>query len=192
MGEITETSRHRPHAHYPVFEGDFERLVGMIDLVDLLDEAGAETTAAKLARPAIVVPETIGCDDLLERMRKDRFNTAIVVDEFGGIAGLVTLEDLLEVVVGELIGEHEAVRVRARKASDGSYLADGSLRIDEFEDLFGVSLPEGDYETLAGLFLSRVVRIPEAGERVSIDGLRLEVIEADTHRIRSLKLTLPE
>lgn len=192
IGEITEASRRRPHAQYPVFEGDFERLVGMVDLVDLLGDLNERSTAADLARPAVVVPETIGCDDLLERMRKDRFNTAVVVDEFAGIAGLVTLEDLLEVVVGELIGEHEAVRVRARKTSDGSYIADASLRIDEFEDLFGVSLPEGDYETLAGLFLSRVVRLPEAGERVNIDGLRLEVIEADTHRIRSLKLTPPE
>jgi CBS domain containing-hemolysin-like protein len=125
-------------------------------------------------------------------MRADHFDTAVVVDEFAGIAGLVTLEDLLEVIVGELIGEHEAVRVRARRTSDGSYIADASLRIDEFEDMFGVSLPEGDYETLAGLFLSRVVRLPEAGERVTINGLRLEVVAADTHRIRSLKLTLPE
>jgi CBS domain containing-hemolysin-like protein len=206
IAEITETARSRPHAQWPVFEGDFERLVGMVDLVDLPGGSGGlpggsasppgglghlrgapseQMTAADLARPAVVVPETVGCDDLLERMRRDHFDTAVVVDEFAGIAGLVTLEDLLEVVVGELIGEHEAVRVRARKNTDGSYIADASLRIDEFEDLFGVSLPEGDYETLAGLFLSRVVRLPEVGERVSIDGLRLEVMEADTHRIRS-------
>lgn len=191
LSEIAETSRRRPHAHYPVFEGDFERLVGMVDLVDLLGEGLEKATAADIARPAVMVPETIGCDDLLERMRNDRFSTAVVVDEFGGIAGLVTLEDLLEVVVGELVGEHETVRVRARKTGEGTYLADAGLRLDEFEDLFNIALPEGDYETLAGLFLSRVFRMPEVGEKVSIDDHKLEVIEADAHRIRLLKIMLP-
>jgi CBS domain containing-hemolysin-like protein len=191
LSEITDSVKRKPHAYYPVFEGDFERLVGMISLIDLLEPASRDATAADLARHAVMVPETIGCDDLLERMRTDRFDTAVVVDEFGGIAGLVTLEDLLEVLVGEMIGEHEAVPVRARRLTEGNYLVDATVRIDEFEDLFGVTLPEGDYETLAGLFLSHVVRIPTPGEKLKVGGIRLEIVRADAHRIRTIKVTFP-
>jgi len=192
LPEIIETVTKGPHARYPVFAGDFEQLVGTVELVDLLETDRDGLTAARMARPAVAVPETIGCDDLLERMRTDRFGTAIVVDEFGGIAGLVTLEDLLEVLVGELIGEHETVQVRARRLGEGSFLLDGSVRIDDFQEMFGVALPGGDYETVAGLFLSRVVKIPSRGERVTIGNLKLEVLEADTHRILKLKLVILE
>ncbi|MBD3161489.1 MAG: CBS domain-containing protein [Candidatus Eisenbacteria bacterium] len=189
LAEIAETVRRRPHARYPVFHGDFERLIGMVDLVDLIEAAGEKKTAGALARPAIVVPETIGCDDLVDRMRRDRFDTAVVVDEFGGIAGLVTLEDLLEVIIGDLVGEHELMPVRGRRIGENAFIVDATLRIDEFEDLFGLSLPDGDYETVAGLFLSHVVRIPSPGEKIHLGNLHLEVLEADAHRIRKLKIT---
>ena len=188
--EILETVRLRPHSHYPVFEGDFEQLVGTLDLVDLLVPHEASATAGSLARPAVIIPETIGCDDLLDRMQRDRFDAAIVIDEFGGMAGLVTLEDLVELVVGELVGEHEAVPVRIRRMEDGSYLVDGTVRIEEVEDLLGLSLPRGDYETLAGLFLQHEARIPIPGEKLSLGGLRLEVVEADARRIRKFRLVL--
>jgi CBS domain containing-hemolysin-like protein len=192
LSEITQTLRSRPHAYYPVFEGDFEHVVGMVSLIDLFRSVSPEVTAAALARPAVMVPETMSCDDLLERMRRDRFDTAVVLDEFGGIAGLIALEDLLEVLVGEMIGEHEPVRVRARRMADGSYLVDAAVRIEEFEDLFNVTLPEGDYETLAGLFLSHVVRIPSPGEKLQVESLRLEVAEADAHRIRTIKVAFAD
>ena len=188
--EIIETIRRRPHSRYPVFEGDAEQLAGMLDLFDLLGSVPPDSTAGSLARAAVVVPETIGCDALLDKMRIERFDTAVVIDEFGGVAGLVTLEDLLEVIVGELTGEHETVPVRVRRMEDGSSLVDGTLRLDEFEDIFGIALPEGDYETLAGLFLSRTARIPGPGERVELSGVRMEVAEANERRIRTLRVVL--
>jgi magnesium and cobalt transporter len=184
--EIIETVRRRPHSRYPVFEGDAEHLVGMLGLFDLLAPVGESPTAGSLARPGMVIPETMGCDHLLEKMRAERFDTAVVIDEFGAVAGLVTLEDLLEVIIGELAGEHETVPVRVRRMEDGSYLVDGAVRIEEFEDLFGVALPEGDYETVAGLFLSRTSRIPGPGEKLVLEGVRMEVAEATATRIRTL------
>jgi Mg2+/Co2+ transporter CorC len=187
--EIKEALRRRPHTRYPVFEGDFEQFVGMVELVDLLTPLPAGSTAAGLAHPAVVVPETMLCDDLLEKMRLDGFDTAVVVDEFGTFAGLTTREDLLEVLVGDLTGEHENVPVRIQRIEGGeAYQVDAALRIDEFEDAFGTALPEGDYETLAGLFLSRIHRIPGAGEKLTVGDVRMEVIQADARRIRTLKI----
>jgi CBS domain containing-hemolysin-like protein len=188
--EIVETIRRRPHSRYPVFEGDAEQLAGMLELFDLLGSVPPESTAGSLSRAAVVVPETMGCDALLDKMRVERFDTAVVIDEFGGVAGLVTLEDLLEVIVGELTGEHETVPVRVRRMEDGSSLVDATLRLDEFEDVFGIALPEGDYETLAGLFLSRTARIPGPGERIELSGVRIEVAEANERRIRTLRVVL--
>jgi len=190
LDEFVPAVRRRPHSRYPVLEGDFEQPIGILLLRDLLRPHASQMKAGDLARPVVVVPETIGCDDLLQRMRADRIDIAMVVDEFGAMAGLVTLEDVLELLVGELEGEHEVVPVRYRRMEDGAYVVAGSLRIDEFEDLFGVPLPEGDYETLAGLFLSRSARIPGVGEKLDLGAVRLEVASATERRIRSLRLTI--
>ncbi len=188
--EILETVRRRPHTHYPVFEGDFESLVGMIDLVDLAAPRGSGARAGHLAHPAVVVPETVLCDDLIVRMRRERFEAAIVVDEFGGMAGLVTLQDLLELLVGELVSEHEGAPAKFVRLDDGSIQIDGMARLDEVEEALGSHLPEGEYETIAGLYLQRVARIPVPGEWIEVDGIRIEVIGADDRRIRTLRVTL--
>jgi magnesium and cobalt transporter len=186
--EILETIARRRHSRYPVFEGDFEQPLGLIDLVDLLSCTEETITAARLARPAVIVPETMGCDDLVEKMRAEQFDTAIVADEFGAMAGLVTLEDLLEILVGELVGEHESVPIRIRRLEDGSWLAAGTVRLEEFEDIFGISLPEGDYETIAGLFLQRVSRIPHVGEELDLGDLLFEIASTDARRIRAIRV----
>jgi Mg2+/Co2+ transporter CorC len=186
--EIQAVLRRRPHSRYPVFQGDFEQLVGMVELVDLLKPIPAGATAANLAHAAVVVPETMLCDDLLDKMQRERFDTGVVVDEFGAIAGLTTLEDLLEVLVGDLTGEHESVPVRVQRLEENVYQIDAALRIDEFEHMFGVPFPEGDYETLAGLYLSQTYRIPAPGEKVTVADVRLEVLQADARRIRLLRV----
>lgn len=187
LEEILETAQMRPHSRYPVIEGDFAGVVGMLDLVDLFAESiQGDSTARRLARPPSLVPETIGCDDLVEWMRRDRFDVAAVLDEFGSVAGIVTLEDLLELLVGDLSGEHESIPVRIRRRVDGTFLVDGALRLDEFEEIFGISLPAGDYETMAGLVLERNARIPHVGEVVDLGDLNLEVAAVDSRRIRSL------
>jgi Mg2+/Co2+ transporter CorC len=188
--EILDTVRRRPHTLYPVFEGDFESLVGMIDLVDLATPSVVGTRAGRLARPAVVVPETVLCDDLIIRMRREGFEAAIVVDEFGGMAGLVTLQDLLELLVGELVSEHEGAPARFVTLDDGSIQVDGTVRLDELEEVLGVPLPEGEYETIAGLYLQRAARIPVPGEWMEVDGVRIEVIGADDRRIRTLRVSL--
>lgn len=188
--EILDTIRKRPHTRYPVFEGDFEHLIGMIDLVDLATPRPVGTRAGPLARPAVVVPETVLSDDLIDRMRREDFEAAIVVDEFGGMAGLVTLQDLLELLVGEFVSEHEAAPARFVRLDDGSIQVDGTVRLDELEDVLGVPLPEGEYETVAGLYLQRAARIPVPGEWMEIDGVRIDVIGADDRRIRTVRVSL--
>lgn len=187
--EIAETLRKRPHSTIPVFDGDFEQYRGMIDLTDLLEPLAPGAKAGDLARAGRIVPETMGCDDLVRAMRIEGYTTAVVVDEFGAMAGLITLEDLLEVLLGELSGEHEATPVRVRQLENGTYLVDASLRIDEFEEAFGHALPQGDYETIAGLFLCRVAHIPEVGERIDVGPFRFEVAEASPRRIGAFRVS---
>jgi Mg2+/Co2+ transporter CorC len=189
MPEILDTIRRRPHSLYPVFEGDFESLIGMIHLVDLATPRRQDARAADLARPAVVVPETVLCDDLVTRMRREGFEAAIVVDEFGGMAGLVTLQDLLELLVGELVSEHEGAPARVLRLGDGSIQVDGTVRVEELEESLGLTLPEGEYETIAGLYLQRAARIPVAGEWLEVDGMRIEVVGADDRRIRTLRIS---
>jgi Mg2+/Co2+ transporter CorC len=190
--EILDTVRRRPHTLYPVFEGDFEQLVGMITLVDLAAPRTAGGRAGDFVHPAVVVPETVLCDDLIVRMRREGFEAAIVVDEFGGMAGLVTLQDLLELLVGDLVSEHEAAPPRFLRLDDGSIQVDGTTRIDELEHILGIRLPEGEYETIAGLYLQRAARIPVPGEWMEVDGVRIEVIGADDRRIKALRISLSD
>lgn len=190
--EILDTVRRRPHTLYPVFDGDFEHLIGMVDLVDLASPRPAGTRADQLARPAVVVPETVLCDDLIRRMRREGFEAAIVVDEFGGMAGLVTLQDLLELLVGELVSEHEGAPARFVRLDDGSIQVDGTVRLDELEAALGIPLPGGEYETIAGLYLDRAARIPVPGEWLEVDGVRIEVIGADDRRIRTVRVSMKD
>ncbi len=187
--EILDVVQSRPHSRYPVIEGDYAAVTGMLELIDLFTEPRVrDRTAQQMARPAVLVPETIGCDDLVEWMRRDRFDTAAVLDEFGAVAGIVTLEDLLELLVGDLSGEHENVPVRVRRNADGTFHVDGALRLDEFQGIFGMALPSGDYETLAGLVLSRTARVPHVGDVVDLGDLSIEVASVDTRRVRALQV----
>jgi CBS domain containing-hemolysin-like protein len=186
-------ARIREHrfSRMPVYREDLDHTVGMIHQFDLFRARGPEQPVEALMRPIPFVPETKLCDDLLREMQQSGQGMAVVLDEFGGTAGVVTLEDLLEQLVGEL-GEGEGDRAVLRPIDDRTAVADGRVSIDEINEALHLDLPEGDYETLAGFVLDRLGRIPHRGEVVSDGNVRIEVLNADRRRIRILRVERTE
>jgi CBS domain containing-hemolysin-like protein len=174
----SETGRSR----LPVYDAEGDRVLGVLHVKDLLPLEGPErhgVTAAALARPALVTPESRAVPELMLDMREQRQHIAIVVDEFGTITGLVSLEDLLEELIGEFEDETDLPLFTAR----GRLSVPGALRPDELEVRAGVRLPDGPWETVAGFVLARLGRLAEPGDAVDVPGARIEVTAVEGHRI---------
>ena len=178
--------RQRGFTRIPVYRDDLDQVVGIVHLFDLFRAPSPDLPVDGLLRPVEFVPDAKPCDELLREMRARRRAIAIVVDEYGGTAGLVTIEDLVEELVGDIRGEEEAASVAIRPLEGGRHAVDGTARIVDVNEALGLELPEGDYETVAGLFLDRFGRIPAAGDIVQAGGARLEVLVADPRRIRAI------
>ena len=170
---------------------DLDDVVGIVAATDILmvpaDER-ASTLVLAITRPACVVPEVRELGPLLGDLRASDDRIAVVVDEHGGTAGLVSMEDLLEELVGEIHDEHDVVPRLTEPLATGSQVVDASLHRDELRDLAGFSMPEGDYETLAGYVLDRLGHIPDEGEELEADGWRFRVVERDRLRVARVEL----
>jgi CBS domain containing-hemolysin-like protein len=174
------------HSRLPVFASDIDHVLGFIHAKDLLrvDDSGRDKALARnLIRPMLVVPESRRLHALLFDMRRERRHFAVVIDEHGGTSGIVTIEDLLEELVGEIQDESDAAELGIEYLSDRRFLVPGSLRIDEVADYVGVELPEGDYETVAGFVIDRLGRIPRRRDSVRHDGWRLRVRSMHRRRV---------
>lgn len=185
----------------PVTGDSEDDIVGIVYLKDLVRRThisrDAESDLVSTAmRPASFVPDTKNAGDLLREMQKERNHVAVVIDEYGGTAGVATVEDIVEEVVGEVRDEHDPVEIPdllpAPADPDGraAWEADGSLRLDHLERI-GLTAPEGPYETLAGLVATHLTRIPAKGDVVALDGWRIDVLDVDHHRADRLRVTAP-
>ena len=140
-------------------------------------------------RPATYAPETKRIDDLLREMQKARLQLAVVVDEYGGAVGIVTVEDIVEEVVGEIHDEHDRTPDTVERLPDGSYRVAGRTGIDELNEALDWELPKGDFETVAGLVLATLHRLPLVGEVLHVGRYTLTVLEADRRRILTVRIT---
>jgi len=172
------------HGRAPVYRGDLDEIIGVAHLVDLVDSRGR---VADHVRPALALPESIGVLDALRRLQAERQTLAIVINEYGGTEGIVTVEDLLEELVGEIYDEFDRDSRGIHREGDGSVLLPGSFPIHDLPDL-GITLPEGPYTTVAGLVLDRLGRLPDEGEAVRVDGWQLEVLAVENRAITALRL----
>ncbi len=181
------------YSRYPVYRGSIENIAGFIHGKDFLGRMVTEPEfdIAAIVRPPYSVPEGKRVNDLLKEMQRKRIHMALVVDEYGGISGLVTTEDLLEELVGEIEDEHDIGEPRrVQKLPDGSLLVDAFLSINDLEDLLGIKLEEGlPYDTLAGLILDELGRFPEKGERVAWRGFMLTCEEVKKTAIVKVRIT---
>jgi putative hemolysin len=175
------------HGRAPVYRGDFDQVVGVAHLVDLV---GAVGQVGERVRPALALPESLRVLDALRRLQTQRQTLAIVINEYGGTEGIVTVEDLLEELVGEIYDEFDTDSAGIRREPDGTVVLPGSFPMHDLADL-GISLPEGPYATVAGLALQRFGRIPGVGETVEVDGWRIEVLAVQKRAITRLRLAPP-
>ncbi|HEX4692086.1 MAG TPA: hemolysin family protein [Solirubrobacteraceae bacterium] len=183
-----------PHRRYPVGRGDLDHLVGEVHTRDVVaaERDRPDVPVGELARPAVVVPETKHLGPLLRELREARRRMAVVVDEYGAVAGIVTLEDVLEEIVGDLDDEFDRPEVAIERHDDSHVTAAGSLNLDEVDEALGTHLPRRGPRTLGGLAFDALGRRPELGAEADVDGVRMRVADLDGHRITKVHLTLPE
>lgn len=181
------------YTKFPVYDDNLDRILGILhtkDLLSAMQEPGWQArTARTLVREAIFVPETIPVSALLRQFRDNRQHIAIVLDEYGGTAGLVTLEDLLEEIVGEVSGPFDRITPAIQALPDGSYLIDGLTLIEDVNASLGLDLNDPSYDTIAGYVLGRLGRIPKIKDTVDNGNVRLQVEAMDGLRIARLRLT---
>jgi CBS domain containing-hemolysin-like protein len=192
IADLIDISRRTGFSRFPVHTEDLDDVRGAVHVKQAFAVPAAERAATMIGsvvRPVPTVPESLSGDELLNRLRDSRFQLAIVVDEYGGTAGLVTLEDVVEEIIGDVRDEHdEREAPAAQQLGTDSWMVSGQLRADEVTDVTGFRMPDGDYETIAGLILERLGRIPAEGDAVAIDGWQLTVTTMDRHRIAEVRL----
>lgn len=189
--QFVELLRAKPFSRVPVFEGTIHNIKGIVYAQDVLQvpdaEAHTRTVDTLMRKDVYFVPESKLGSDLLREMQKNNIRMAIVVDEYGGMAGLVTIEDLVEEIVGEIRDEHEKAEVV--RENDHSFIVPGSMDVDRLDELFGMR-PEGKQSaTVAGLVSEMAGRIPRKGEVVEEDGLRFEILESTERRVERVRIT---
>ena len=191
--DLVDATRRTGFSRFPVHGSDLDEVRGVVHVKQAFAVPAAQRTSTRLAsltRPVPTVPTSLDGDALLDRLRGEGLQMAIVVDEYGGTAGIVTLEDLVEEIVGDVRDEHDRLEVSpVRPLGEDRWIISGLLREDEIAEATGFRMPEGDYETVAGLVLSNLGRIPAVGDEVTVDGWRLTVTRMDRNRIADLRLT---
>lgn len=181
----------QPHSRYPVARDSQDDVVGFVHVRDLMVPAAKARTlkVAEVTREIVQLPGTKRVLPALSEMRRAGQHLAIVVDEFGGTAGIVTLEDLIEEVVGDIRDEYDVAEDQARLGRGGALDLDGLLNLDEVEERAGLVLPEGPYETVAGFVMAALGRVPRQGDAVEVGGHRLSVTELDGRRVARVRVT---
>ncbi len=191
--DLVAAARATGFSRFPVHAGELDEIHGVVHVKQVFAvpvSERASTTMAQLAAPVLTVPESLDGDALLDRLRGSPAQLAVVVDEYGGTAGIVTLEDMVEEIVGDVRDEHDPDGPgRVRRLGQGGWLVSGLLRGDELAEATGFVVPEGAYETVAGLVLARLGRIPEVSETVTVNGWRLTVMRRERNRIAELRLS---
>jgi putative hemolysin len=191
VDELIAIAIEHPYSKFPVYEGTPDQVIGIAHIKDLMRARhgpGQVATVRGLMREALFVPESLRVQDLLARFRASRQHLAVVLDEYGGTAGLVTLEDLLEEIVGEVSDAFDRTPPPVKRLPDGSALVDGLMLIEEVNQALGLHLEDAHYDTLAGYMLGRLGRIARLADEVEVHGMRLRVEAMDGRRIARLSV----
>ena len=192
--DLTKLALENQYTRYPVYEENIDKILGFIHVKDLysLSMNKENFSIEKLIRPLMLVPETMTLDNLIIQFKKEHAQVAVVIDEFGGTAGLITLEDVLEEIIGDVQDEFdEEEEADIREIGENTYIANAMMRIDELAEFFGIKasrFEEDDVETIAGLVVKLIGHIANVGDSVTYEGLTFTVIEVDGARITKLKV----
>lgn len=199
VDELISTVINSAHSRFPVVNDDKDHIEGILLAKDLIrygfSNKDESFSIAKVLRPAVVVPESKRVDVLLKEFRSQRYHMAIVVDEYGGVSGLVTIEDILEEIVGEIEDEfdHEsAEETEIRQVSNKIFMVKALTPIEDFNDKLGTQFSDEEFDTVGGLVSHAFGHLPEKNEKITVDDIEFTVVSADTRRLIQLKVTLTE
>jgi putative hemolysin len=182
----------RGRSRIPVTGDSLDEIVGVLyarDLLNLMDSGEGPQPVTSIMRPPYFVPETERVHDLLRELQREKVHLAVVVDEFGSTVGLVTIEDLIEEIVGEIVDEHDVEEPMVTPVAGGGYLVNARLPVDDLADLTGVRLPEGDWDTVGGLLLGLAGQVPPVGEPFEVEGLVLAAEQVQGRRVSRVRVT---
>ena len=193
VGAMSELMSEGGKSRIPIYEETLDKVVGIVHARDLLKHLGPGTSPATMtvrdiARPAVFVPESKPLDELLREFQEQRMTIAVVVDEYGGVEGLITMEDMVEEIVGEIEDELEREEPPVLQVSEGVMVVDARLPLDEVNELFHTDLEGDGFDTLGGLLFARFGKIPTTGDELALDGLRLRVLSTTGRRIRKVRI----
>lgn len=191
IAEAIEIAREEGFTRYPVYGKNLDDIIGILIIYDILKrEHTSETKIEKLVREPFFTPENTDLDVLLKEMQKHHRSIAIVVDSYGGTAGIVTMEDILEEIFGDIADEYDEheEEPEVEQVSPNTWLVQADIEIDKLEDEYDIILPEGDYETVAGLILDRLAHIPHQGQFIDVEPYRIQVIQATQKKIIKVKI----
>ena len=189
---MLETVRREGFTRIPVFRRRITDIVGIVHVFDLLQAPDLARPVSEVMRPVSYFAESMPLDEALVAMQRTGENLAVVVDEYGGAAGILTIEDLIEEIVGDIEDEHDAAEELARVLNRRTVSVLGRAPVAEINERFAIKLPEADeYATIGGLVVERLGHIPKPGEQVSVDGFTITVTRSDARAVREVLLTLP-
>ena len=189
--DVVRLARDSGHSRFPVVDSGPDEVVGVVHVkaaVSVPHDRRSDVPAAALMTEPLLVPETVRLDPLLVQLREQGLQLAVVVDEYGGTSGVVTLEDVVEELVGEVADEHDRTRTQGRRLRDGAWVVPGLWRPDELRERVGAHVPDDSvYETVGGFLMARLGRVPTVGDEVEVDGGRLRVLRMDGRRVDRLR-----
>jgi len=190
VGDVRALFREQEYSRFPVYKESLDNIAGFAFVKDLvtLNSADDARPITGLMRPAVFVPETKRVPELLKQFQRQQTQCAIVVDEYGGTAGMVTIEDLLEEIVGEIRDEYDVESEPIVDEENGRYVVSGKANVDEVAQRLGVEIEREGFETVGGYLLARIGRVPAIGERFDIDGLSVEVLDVERRRINRVRM----
>jgi CBS domain containing-hemolysin-like protein len=190
LDELRQFFREQEYSRIPVYKESLDNILGFVVVKDLIKREGdpPQTPVTALMRPAYFVPETKRVAELLKELQRKQLQSAIVVDEYGGVAGLVTLEDLLEEIVGEIRDEYDVESEPFVEESENTFLVSGRVNIDQVAERLGLEIDDEGFETFGGYLLTHLGRVPLVGEQFEVDGLDVEILEAERRRIHKVRV----
>jgi magnesium and cobalt transporter len=177
------------HSRIPIYQENIDNISGILHAKDLLQHWGRDDIQVReLARPPYFIPETKKISELLKDLRDKKSHLAVVIDEYGGTAGILTLEDIIEEIIGDIMDEYDAEQRRIEEQEDGSIVVDARLDVEDLEDYLGKEFPEGKFESVGGFIISLLGKVPEVNEKVFYDDLEIVITAADRRRIEKLRV----
>lgn len=190
VAENLRIARRTGHTRFPLCEGDLDHVIGLVHIKDLFRRDRPLASLKEVARDIAFVPETLELDRLLKRMRTERFHMAAVIDEYGGVSGVVTLEDVIEEIVGSIQDEFDVENPEIQARGDGVFEVSGGMLVEDLEEAVGVEFSKRDEDTIGGVVLSELGRNPVEGDRVELGPVTIEVLEIQHNRVNTVRVTV--